>query len=712
LIDRNKIRWIIFLSLFLSNCTQNFSSKKQPFAQKGLLDLRSWDFKTDGSVELDGEWEFYWKKFVPYTDTSKTDVVYVTVPSTWNKYQIKNQKTSGYGYGTYKLTVLLSKKHPEVSIKLLSYGTAYKLYANGNVVVNGKIATTKQNMTPYALPQVTNFSNDSRKIELVMHISNFHHPKGGFWSSIKLGNAKQIQLERDRLVAIDLIIAGCLLILAVYHLVLFAFRSKDLGTLYFSIVALLFSIRTLMTDEKYLLHLFPNLPWELTFGLEYLTIYLGLPFYLMFYQSLYKEFSKIILQGIKIIFFSLSILVVATPASIYAHSLGVVQVVMLLIGFYVLYTLIIAITHKREASKIFLAGFLILLTAILNDYMFNTHLVESDYYSSYGLLIFIFSQSFVLSVRYAKSFSEVENMSATLEKRVEQRTAEITMQNVALEKQKNEIAKQAQIIEKKNENITASINYASRIQQAILGSREAITSNFKNSFILLKPKDIVSGDFYWYTEVRRAGSERGESERRTVYFKIIAAADCTGHGIPGAFMTVLGNALLDEIINENRVTNPARILSILDRKLLMKLQKHGVNDGMDISMLIFDEEEKTVFFAGANNPLYYVSDGQMFQIKGSKFPIGSSQYRTKKKFDLHKIQYKEGDIFYLFSDGFQDQFGGEEGKKYYTKRFRELLHVISHLPVNEQQKILEQELEIWRGSSPQTDDILVIGIRT
>ncbi|NJO03629.1 MAG: SpoIIE family protein phosphatase [Bacteroidia bacterium] len=316
------------------------------------------------------------------------------------------------------------------------------------------------------------------------------------------------------------------------------------------------------------------------------------------------------------------------------------------------------------------------------------------------------------SIRYARSFSKVEELTESLEQRVWERTAEIFHQNRALELQKNEIIKQNKIIAKKNEDVTASINYASRIQRAILGSQEAIVSNFKESFIFLAPRDIVSGDFYWYTEVKRSGSNKAGIERQTIFFKVIVAADCTGHGIPGAFMTVMGSALLDEIINENKVTNPSRILSILDRKLLMKLQRHNVHDGMDLAILFFDDENRRISFAGANNPLYYVRDGELHQIPGSKFPVGSSQYNVRKKFDTYNLDYQEGDVFYIFSDGFQDQFGGVRGRKYYKKRFREFLLSISHLPMKEQRSRIQQEFETWKGNLSQTDDILVIGVRT
>ncbi len=688
--------------------------KQQSFrqAQKGLIDLSKLDFEQEKIVDLNGEWAFSWQEF------NQNEVLgqhpdYVRVPSLWTNYPSNDKKTA-FGYGTYHLKIILPKKRPALAFKLLSLGTAYTFYANGKKIAqSGVVGTQRSTTMPYTLPQVCFLDSPSDTINIAIQVANFHHRKGGFWHSIQFGEASQIQRTRDRLIAIDLLLAGCLLIMAFYHLGIYAFRKQDYSVLYFSLVSLIFVLHTLITDERYLLYLFPEISWELAIRAEYLTVYLGFSFYIMFFHSIFPhEFSKSVMLWSRWIGWILSIVVLLSPVYLFSYTLDLMQMLMLAVGVYVCYALILAVNQKREASRVFLLGFLIFSATLVNDLLSDANIIQTGRWVSLGFLIFTFSQAIVLSIRYARSFSAIEELTADLEQRVDKRTQEISQKNLELENQKNEIIRKTEIIEKKNQNITASINYASRIQKAIIGSEDAVSSNFKDSFILIKPKDIVSGDFYWYTEVKRSGIIKETEERQSIYFKIIAAADCTGHGIPGAFMTVMGNALLDEIINENKVTNPSRILSVLDRKLLMKLQQHNVNDGMDIAMLIFDEENHQVNFAGANNPLYYVRNGEMHQIKGAKFPIGSTQYKTKKKFDNHLIDYLPGDIFYIFTDGFQDQFGGEEGRKYYKKQFREMLLSISSLPMKEQKIHLEEELKKWQGDHPQTDDILVIGIRT
>ena len=252
--------------------------------------------------------------------------------------------------------------------------------------------------------------------------------------------------------------------------------------------------------------------------------------------------------------------------------------------------------------------------------------------------------------------------------------------------------------EKKN-YILDSLNYAASIQMAVFGSKSQILKHFKEGFILFKPKDIVSGDFYWFGSV--------EDE------KIIVSADCTGHGVPAALMTIMGNDLLNEIVLQDKIIRPDKVLEELDRKIINGLSnENGVErqDGMDISIVSINTEKQRIYFAGAKNPLYIIYKNEIEIKKGSFFPIGSNQYNTKKQYELHELNYKKGTKIYLFSDGFQDQFGGEKGKKFMKKRFRELIYETRIESMQEQKKILINEFNAWKKEEDQTDDVIVIGL--
>lgn len=256
-------------------------------------------------------------------------------------------------------------------------------------------------------------------------------------------------------------------------------------------------------------------------------------------------------------------------------------------------------------------------------------------------------------------------------------------------------------IEVKNKDITDSINYAKQIQRARLSNPNIILHHLPDSFGLYKPKDVVSGDFYWFAE-----HENGKL--------LLAAADCTGHGIPGAFMSLIGIDELNHAVLEKRLCDASAILSSLNKGVKKALRQNEQNsmsrDGMDIALCIFDLKNMTMEYAGANRPMYYVRDNQLNEIAPTKSAIGGIT-SNDQEFKSHKRDIKKNDMIYVFTDGFADQFGGESGKKYMTKRFKELLMKIHPKSATEQEAILEQTLNEWKNEVEQVDDILVMGVR-
>ena len=272
---------------------------------------------------------------------------------------------------------------------------------------------------------------------------------------------------------------------------------------------------------------------------------------------------------------------------------------------------------------------------------------------------------------------------------------------IALENAHNyqQIEHQRNEVQKSSDKITASINYAKRIQDAFLPDITAIQRTLPESFVLFKPRDIVSGDFYWFTE-----------KKNKIF---ISALDCTGHGVPGAFMSMIGNELLNEAVNRIKLTKPNEILSHLHTGVRIGLRQYETEsrDGMDMTLCCIDLEQRTLEFAGANNPLVYMQDGELMVIKGNKYSIGGEQREVKREYTNHTIDISKPTTFYLFSDGYQDQFGGKEGKKFMSKKFRQLLHMIHERPMPEQKALLDKTIQKWQGDIKQIDDILVMGVR-
>ena len=312
---------------------------------------------------------------------------------------------------------------------------------------------------------------------------------------------------------------------------------------------------------------------------------------------------------------------------------------------------------------------------------------EKNAYNEYHLSI----------VRNLAVFTAIALENALMYEQVEQKVIERTA----------EVVKQKEELEEKNKDITDSINYAKRIQEALLPSKELRKELFPESFILFKPRDIVSGDFYWFAE------KNGK--------KLIAAVDCTGHGVPGALMSMIGNSFLSEIVNERALTRPGLILDKLRNLVIRALKQNdaesGANDGMDISIMCLSEVKaddgsmKTkVDWSGANNPLWIIRNGNCIEYKPDKRPISFSRGQ-ELPFTNHSIELQKGDALYIFTDGFADQFGGEKGKKFKYKQLQSVLLSIQHEPMQKQEEILDSTFKTWKGSLEQVDDVLVIGVR-
>ncbi len=289
-----------------------------------------------------------------------------------------------------------------------------------------------------------------------------------------------------------------------------------------------------------------------------------------------------------------------------------------------------------------------------------------------------------------------------LENKVALRTQQLTIEKENVIRQNEEINVQKIELEKKNNHITDSIDSAKNIQDAILPPIEYIRTLLPDSFILYKPKDIVSGDFYWMHK----------SNNKI----LVAAVDCTGHGVPGAFMSLLGYNLLETVVKGNNLTQPAAILDKLNEEIIEVLRQNkgesAVKSGMDIALIAIDTTKNELEYAGAHNALFVVRNHELIEVKANKLPIGSSsEILTGSMFTNNSLKLNKNDTIYIFSDGFADQIGGPERKKFYYQPFKDLLISFKGLSMEQQKNQLEEVTTLWRGKREQTDDILIIGIR-
>ncbi len=281
------------------------------------------------------------------------------------------------------------------------------------------------------------------------------------------------------------------------------------------------------------------------------------------------------------------------------------------------------------------------------------------------------------------------------------------------------ITEQKESLQEKQKEIVDSITYARRIQTALLASDELLKNNLPEFFVLFKPKDIVSGDFYWASEVSGSGfkvpglqSQKPETGNQKLFY--LATADSTGHGVPGAFMSLLNISYLNESINEKKMTAPNDVLNHTRSRLINALKTDGSaeggKDGMDCTLLALDLNNNKLHYAAANNGFYIIRGGEFIRYNADKMPVGKSP-KDHEPFTTHTVELQKGDLIYTFTDGYADQFGGPKGKKHKYKPLEEFLLANSHLPMEQQKQLLNQNFENWKGNLEQVDDVLIIGIK-
>ncbi len=508
------------------------------------------------------------------------------------------------------------------------------------------------------------------------------------------------------------IFVGIMLIMVLYHIPLFV-KGRESSYLFYILYILAFLL-FFINKEGYLYEFTPRftsaptniflqeifLLFFLLFGRSYLntrntlqswdTILLLAVWFTV--GGLILNFSILLLQGLG----------VSVPIFIQLGGLAIIIVSAIGSLFLAIVPAMILTRENYQPARYFLFAnlFLILGIAInyaLNDYSLGRHSQELGV----TLQILTFSIGLSERINLLKKSKEVaqrriidqlrenaalkDKVNRELEDKVQERTFEIQAQKEHIEKQ--------------NKEIKYSFDYAKKIQNTVLPRNEVFDTLFGEHFIFFKPRDIVSGDFYWI-------SQRDHKI-------ILTAADCTGHGVPGSLMSMLGITMLHEIVNEKNVIHSEEILNQLRLSIARTLKQEGKigeqKDGIDMALVIYDTQTRQLEFSGANNPIYIIRNGEMLEYKGNNMPV--AYYERMSDFTRYTLDMKQGDRVYMFTDGFPDQFGGPQGKKFKYRPFKDLLLEISVRPMEEQQRILSLIFDEWKGDLSQIDDVLVIGLR-
>jgi serine phosphatase RsbU (regulator of sigma subunit) len=726
--------YLLSILSFIITVSCNEQNKTRPEIEDGFLDLSSWDFEEDGLVDLNGPWEFYWSRLLEPEDFESTGSIeadYISVPGGWIVNSPEGRSYDEFGYATYRLRVKVPDKHTAYNFIFMSIFTSARVWVNGSFCFeNGKVATNKENSAPrfttnFYSPIQYNLNSDT--LDIVVQVADYSYggPAAGIRRKVTFGPDEQINQERIRTLSVNAFLIGILFLIGIYHLFLFLYRTNAVSYLIFALLSLIVIIWTIYSAGMFV----NQFTYEGYLAFGHLGPALFPPLLVMFFYFLYRdEVHKVVLYFFMAIALVFILIIFASSATTISNIFTFFSMNMMIPLAYLLgYTLLKAVVRKRVGSQLMYLSVLIMFATLIHDaFLANSYIKGFGYYiSSYGYVLLIILQALVLAQMFSVTFRNNINLTLNLEKIVEERTKTIDeqkkvleIQNLDMQRQKQEIEEQNEVLNqrneeieaqrdfarKQNEEITDSINYAQRIQSAMLPPATYISELLIDNFIFYKPRDIVSGDFYWVKQVKN--------------YVVVAAADCTGHGVPGAFMSMLGIGYLNEIVQRREVTQANTVLNELKKQIKNSLRQHGgrdeSKDGMDMALCVLDLKNNTMQYAGANSPLYLIRGGgnepQLEEYKPDLMPIGY-YYGKDTSFTNHCIKLEIGDTFYLFSDGYMDQKGGREEKKFLSRRFKELLLSVQDHPMHVQKNKLEKTLSDWMGNTAQIDDILVIGVR-
>ncbi len=681
-------------------------------AQKGILDLRGYDFsKAHSPLRLKGEWEFYWKKLLTPKDFAPRKIIpdsYSFVPEYWSKQPENYKNYPALGYATYHLVILSDKKVKNLKVYFPLANTSMKVWWNGRLLgTAGKVGKNKAEAIPSRSSICREVSLDSPKVDVIVQISNFHHREGGFFESPRLGTVKTTTRWLSLNLFISILLIGAALIMAFYHLGLFLMHQRNLAAFSFFLFSSILALRILITTQDLFGYLFPRSSFYLQYRLEYFTFYFIPPLTVFYFYEVFKDpFIK------KIFYAFLAIAIIATgtlafDTLFFSRLLFIYQ--MLYIVFIIISTYII-IKHLRKKSSganALFVTYIIVFALSIHDILFYLRIVGPPLLTPLAIFILILGQSLVLAQIFTNAFKEnlklsqeLEYKNLNLEKIVEERTYEIEQQKEQLEKQNNTLAEQTQALKLKDEMITSSLKYAATILQAIMPDPKILNKYFDN-FVLFLPKDIVSGDGYWISDQPKD-------------YIFIVLYDCTGHGVPAAFLSVISNYLFKNIIFENQIYEPNEILEKVDIKLKAFLERQN-NDGLEATIVRIekDKDEPQIKFATARMEVYYYNSRTRLitRHKGTRRALGySSSARNSEVFTNFLITFKSNDAIYLLSDGYIDQ-GNKSHQRFGHKKFEELLIKIGNRPMWEQKTLLHENIIEYMEDTKQRDDILVIGIK-
>lgn len=442
---------LLFLSL-LSFCG-SVQGQTIPLAEKGVLDIRHLDLETTGVIKLKGEWAFYWNRLLTPKDFKENKVPqsieYIDIPSVWNNKIVDGSRLSGSGYATFHLKVRVKSKQGVLALKTLDESSAFKIWINElPPVSSGVVGRTSKTSTPGYQSQIIFIPDCKDSIDVFIQISNFSHRKGGFWNTPSLGRSDDILWDNNRVIMMEYLLFGGILVMGLYHLALFSMRKKDRSALYFGIFCLVVALRIGLIGERSLHMFLSDVDWDWLFKFEVLTFYSAVPLFLLFLSHFFSEINKMFIQLVLSISIVFSLFVLVSDSITGSKSIVPFQIVVLVLAPLLFFYIMKAVVRKKEGSIAILIGTGVLVGTMIHDILKTNMAFRGFELASFGLLFFIMIQSYMLAVRFSNAFKEVEVLSKDLELKVAERTEGFVKANEALHMSMEQLEEtQAQLIQ-------------------------------------------------------------------------------------------------------------------------------------------------------------------------------------------------------------------------------------------------------------------------
>ena len=641
------------LLIALNACAKPYSGKKQNTAINGVLDLRGWDFIKDGPVNCRGMWHFSWRQLLPPDGASRKaenePPALIELPGAWNGRPVNGRELPGEGYATYGLRVLLDKGAASrmLALKIPDIFTASRVFVDGHELLSrGVPGTGPESSVPGVKPGIAQFKPSGPELDIAIQVSNFHHNTGGIPELIVLGTAESILHAREFNVAFELFLFGSIIVMSLYHFFIFSLRPSDRSSLFFALSCLCLAVFDLVNGEIFLMSLFPGASWGFRAMAVVTSFYLSVVFFMRFTHSLFPDIiPNWLVRSIDISGSAFTVIALATPARISSMTAPYFQVITLAAIIIVLALLFRALAARREGVPLYLLGMLVMFAAALNDILHDNGIIYTGYIVPFGLFIFIVLQSFLLSIRFTRSFFAVEKLTAelgdlnrALAQRVEERTEELQATLDELESMNDSLVSTNRSLEEARRVAVNDIEMAVSVQTSVL-QKDAPASGEWDVAYAFKPMAGVSGDFYDFYQFD--GRLKG-----------IGLFDVSGHGVSSALVTMLAKSIIFRIFSKNPSAGLGEVFTRFDRELFSEIGKSSYY----LSGVLVRFGEDTIDYVNAGHHDIYVKsaagarpvlDDRGESITG--FFLGLM--REDHRYDQLSFPVKPGEYIVMFTDG-------------------------------------------------------------